>query len=453
MRHCKFISPYAFHIITMLRYSPPLAKKSVLIPVFVAGDSNGYYLLSPLSASYQVVWHNWLNGAANLIFQPILVVQTNSMKRMIRIGQKAALFLGILSVGGTAMAQLQLPDAGVNPKCKTGRKVGLTDIDITWGAPGVKGREGKIWGTPVAHYGFEVLGFGSNGRSPWRAGADENTTLHFSTPVTINGKALPAGKYGFHIALSPDSCTLIFSHNSAAWGSYFYNSVQDALRVTAYQQKNQPASKERLDFTFSNQTDRSVEVALEWERWRIPFKVEVNVMVTGLASIRNQLSSSLGFDPPSLEAGATWCLQNNVNYEEALDWINRATDPQLGGVKTFRALSTKAGLLGKLGKQADADNTMKLAMESGNANEIHGYGRQLLTEKRTKEALAVFEANHKKFNGAWPTNVGLMRGWSAMGDYKKALDFAQKALPQAPNAQSKAVVEQAIGTLKAGKPL
>jgi tetratricopeptide (TPR) repeat protein len=331
--------------------------------------------------------------------------------------------------------------------------VGNTDIQVDWNAPGVKGREGKIWGTPVAYYGFSVLGFGSNVPSPWRAGANENTTISFSTDVTVNGKALAAGKYGFFIALYPDSCTLIFNKNTAGWGSYFYRAELDVMRVTAYQQKNQPVSKERLDYTFASQTAQSVEMALEWEKWRIPFKIETNLAKTTLASIRTQLSGNMGFDPPSLEAGAAWCLQNNVNTEEALGWINSAVDPSLGGIATFRALSTKAGLLAKLNKKEEADKIMQAAMESGTANEIHAYGRQLLTEKRVKEAVAVFEKNHKKFNGAWPTNAGLMRGYSAMGDLTKALEFAQKALAQAPNEQSKAIIQQAVETLKTGKPL
>ena len=137
------------------------------------------------------------------------------MKKILLAAAMVFLFGGI----DRATAQLlSLPNSDVNYKCKTGRKLGVTDIDINWNAPGVKGREGKIWGTSIAHYGFTVLGFGSNTESPWRAGADENTTISFSTDVTINGQKLPAGKYGFFIALYPDSCTLIFSKNTAGWG-------------------------------------------------------------------------------------------------------------------------------------------------------------------------------------------------------------------------------------------
>ena len=248
---------------------------------------------------------------------------------------------------------LKLPDAGINFKCKAGRTIGNTEIEVNWNAPGVKGREGKIWGTSVAYFGYSVLGFGSNVESPWRAGADESTTISFSNEVSINGKKLAPGTYGFFIALYPDSCVLIFNKNTAGWGSYFYNEDLDVLRVPVIQQKNQKENKERLDYTFSNQTDHSVEMALEWERWRIPFLVEIDLIHQTLNSIKSQLSGAMGFDPPSLEAGAFWCYQNNVNLKEALEWINTAVDPNLGGINSFKALSTKAGILSKLGQKKD----------------------------------------------------------------------------------------------------
>lgn len=360
----------------------------------------------------------------------------------------------LISFAFVSHAQLlQLPTSNTNYRCKTSRVIGVTDIDINWNAPGVKGREGKIWGTSIAHYGFTVLGFGSNVQSPWRAGADENTTIAFSTDVTINGKKLAAGKYGFHIALYPDSCTLIFNKNTTGWGSYFYNSAWDVLRVTTVQQKDIKESKEWLDYTFTKQTNHSVEVALEWEHWRIPFTVEVDLINTTLNSIRTQLSGAMGFDPPSLEAGANWCLQNKVNYEEALGWINTAVDPSLGGVNNFRIMSTKAGLLEGLNRKEEADKIMQAAVETANANELHNYARQLLGQNKVKEAMVLFEKNYKKNNGAWPTPAGMMRGYSASGDLKKALEYAKKALPLAPSAAVKKIIEDAIATLESGKPL
>jgi tetratricopeptide (TPR) repeat protein len=358
----------------------------------------------------------------------------------------------VLILPATAQ-MMRMPDGNVNFKNKTARQLGATDISISWNAPGVKGREGKIWGTDVAPYGFTVLGFGSSVASPWRAGADESTTISFSTDVKINGQPLAAGKYGFFIALYPDSCTLIFNKNTAGWGSYFYKADMDVLRVTTIQQKEAAASKERLEYNFSKQTGNTVEISLEWEKWRIPFTVEVDLVNTTLNYIRSQMSGAAGFDPPSLEAAANWSLQNNVNTEEALGWINAAADPSLGGVKTFKVLSTKAGLLNKLNRKEEATAMMQTAMEAATVNELHNYGRQLLTENKVKEALAVFEMNYKKFKGAWPTNAGLMRGYSAAGDLKKALEYGKAALAQAPSEEVKKIISNAVDTLSKGKAL
>ena len=92
------------------------------------------------------------------------------MFKFIKVYSRIPLLIVFLLVVATGNAQLlQLPDGGVNFKSNAGRKVGMTDIEINWNAPGVKGREGKIWGTDIAYFGTTVLGFGSEVSSPWRA--------------------------------------------------------------------------------------------------------------------------------------------------------------------------------------------------------------------------------------------------------------------------------------------
>lgn len=340
-----------------------------------------------------------------------------------------------------------------NYPSSVGRSVGATAIEVKWNAPGVKGREGKIWGTGIAWYGFSVLGFGSNIPSPWRAGADECTTISFSTDVMINGKKLAAGKYALFMALQEDSTTLIFNKNINAWGSYFYDEKMDVLRVGTKQIKNMPTSQERLNFTFYDQKENAVSLGLDWEYWRIPMVIEVDLNSTMLAHIKSQMSGELGFDPPSLQAAANWCEQNNINLEEALNWINSATSPNLGGLNNFNTLSVKSKILSKLGKADESKKIMDQAMEVASAVELHQYGRRLLNEKKVDEALMIFEKNYKKNNGAWPTTVGMMRGLSAKGDYKKALEFAKTALTQASDDINKKSIEAAIKSLEAGKAL
>jgi hypothetical protein len=351
----------------------------------------------------------------------------------------------------TAQA-LRIPQ-NTNIVCLAGRKVGVTEIEIHYSAPGVKGREGKIYGTNVVPFGYEVLGYGSNVASPWRAGADECTTMYFSMDVNINGRHLPAGKYAFFIEVHEDTSVLIFNKNIKEWGSYFYNKELDVLHVPTMPEKNLPQLQERLVYDFSNQTDSSVDINLTWERWRFPIHVSVDIKRTVLENIREQMSGAIGFDPASLEAAAQWCVANDTNYTEALNWINSAVDPQLGGRSSFNALQTKAAILKKLGNETEGNTIMTTAIENASVMELHSYGRQLMNENKLSEALQVFQKNYDKNKGAWPTNMGMMRIWSAMGDYKKALGYAKAALPQATDEATKKFLETAIQTLQQGKAL
>jgi tetratricopeptide (TPR) repeat protein len=362
------------------------------------------------------------------------------------------LFSGVGLLLAAQSPSVTLPSGGGSIKSFTGQRIGTTDVKITWDAPGVKGREGKIWGTQVAHYGFQNLNFGTSTAAPWRAGANENTTISFSTEVSIEGKTLPAGKYGFFIALYADSCTLIFSKNHGAWGSYFYNPAEDALRVTVRQQKDLPASRERLAYEFSDQTENSATIALLWEHWRIPFRVSVDLTKVVIDNLRRELQGEKGFMYENWVAAAQFCLQRETNLEEALTWAENASG-SFFGVETFTTLSLKAQIQEKLGKTADADATLKKAMDKAAPFELHGYGRQLIADKKPAKALEIFEYNYKKHNGTWPTHVGLMRGYSATGDLKKALEHGKLALAQAPDEMNKKSLESSIKTLSEGKAL
>jgi tetratricopeptide (TPR) repeat protein len=341
-----------------------------------------------------------------------------------------------------------LPSGG-NKKAMVKEQIGLTKVAINYDRPGVKGREGKIWGQLI-HVGFIDQGFGSSKSAPWRAGANENTTIEFSTDIKIEGRDLPAGKYGFFIAYDPNECTLIFSKNSGSWGSYFYNEKEDALRV-----KVKPValdkSVEWLKYEFSNETENSATIALQWEKLMIPFKVEVDYVKDQLQSFRNELRTDKGFIWQSWEQAANWCLQRNVNLEEALAWADSAISPGFEGNKSFRAWSTKAQLLAKLGKGEEALALMKQALPNASMIEVHQYGRQLLTQKKNKEALEIFKSNYDKNPNQFTTLMGLVRGYSANGDYKNALKYANQALPLAPDTNNKNNVTAMIEKLKEGK--
>ncbi len=361
--------------------------------------------------------------------------------------KKKYIFTALLFTSIFSFAQVlkSLPPGG-NKKATTTEQIGITEVTVKYDRPGVKGREGKIYGTDIVHAGYENLGFGTSKAAPWRAGANENTTIEFSTNVKIEGKELAAGKYGFFVAYDPNECTLIFSKNSTSWGSYFYDDKEDALRV-----KVKPValdkSVERLKYEFIDQTDNSAVIALQWEKLSIPFKVEVDLTKTRLDNFRLALRNKDGFTWEASEQAANLCLQSNTNLEEGLEWSNNAVSFE----KNFTTLRTNAALLEKLGKKAKADSTMKAALAMGSMIELHQYGRMLVGQKKSKEALEVFQMNAKKNPKQFTTYVGLTRGYSATGDYKNALVNAKAALALAPDDLNKKSVQSMIDKLEKGQ--
>ena len=344
----------------------------------------------------------------------------------------------------------QLPSGG-NKKAMVGERIGLTDVTIHYDRPAVKGREGKIWGQLV-HVGYIDQGFGSSKAAPWRAGANENTTIEFSRDVTIEGQPLKAGKYGLFIAFDPEEAIIIFSNNSSSWGTYYYDEKEDALRV-----KVKPVqldeSVEWLQYEFINQTQNSATIALEWEKLRIPFKVETNYIEDQLASFRNELRSQRGFFWLAWNQAAQWCLQQNVNLDQALQWADSASGPSFGGAMIFSPKATKAQILAKLGRQQESDNLMKQALPLANMFEIHQYARSLLMQNKLKEAIEIFQMNLKKHPNEFTTLFGMTRGYSANADYKNAIKYANMALNVSPNEQSKKLVTDAIEKLKRGEDI
>ena len=372
------------------------------------------------------------------------------MRKNLRLFLSSFLLLCICISSSAQITLTQLPSGG-NKKAWVGERVGLTDITIHYDRPGVKGREGKVWGELVPA-GFTNLGFGSAKESPWRAGANENTTIEFSTDVKIEGQPLKAGKYGFFVAYDANEPTLIFSGNSTSWGAYYYDPQEDVLRVKV---KTQPLanSVEWLKYEFSNQTENSVTISLQWEKLSIPFKVEVDYVAEQIASFRRELRSERGFFWLAWNQAAQWALQHNTNLEEALLWADSASGPAFGGANLFQPQTTKAQILYKLGRTAEADAVMKKALPLANMQDLHQYGRQLLQQKKIKEALDVFKMNYQKNPGQFTTLVGLARGYSANNDFKNALKYAKQALPLAPDNLNKTAMETNIKKLESGQDI
>ncbi|PSL50334.1 Protein of unknown function (DUF2911) [Chitinophaga niastensis] len=350
---------------------------------------------------------------------------------------------------GLVQAQLtSLPNGG-NKRASVAEQIGITEVTINYSRPHVKNREGHIWGELIP-VGYVDQGFGPSKAAPWRAGANENTTIEFSTNVKIEGQSLAAGKYGFFVAYDPNECTLLFSKNTSSWGSFYYNPAEDALRVKVKPIQTDK-SVEWLKYEFADQTPTSATVQLQWEKLIIPFKIDVDVINTQLESYRNELRSSKGFTWESWNEAALYCAQNKTNLDEALLWADNATNVDFGGSQSFQAWSTKAMILDSLGRSAEATAAMKKGLPFGDVNELYFYARTLAANKKGKEAFEIFKMDYDKHPDVFLTNAGMARAYSAIGDYKKALPFAQKARAQAPDQPNKDRLDKIIKTLQDGK--
>lgn len=350
--------------------------------------------------------------------------------------------LSVLLIASTStlFSQISLPPNGDNQKSQVSQWIGPVEIKITYNSPDVHGpdgadRTGHIWGELVP-YGFGDLGFGTSKSAPWRAGANENTTIEFSHDIKIEGKDLKAGKYGFFIAVEKDKpWTIIFSKDSESWGSYFYDEKNDALRAQV--NAKDANYTEWLTYGFEDRMSNSTVAFLQWENKKLPFKIEVpNVNEIHLAIIENELKNSKGFDYNSWKDAALFCVYNKLSLDKALYFADAAINMPFIGVENFTTLQVKAEVLAAMNKKDEADKIMKKAIEHSTATmqNIHNYGRQLLKEGKKDEALAIFKFNRQKNpDDKFTTYVGLARGYTAVGDKKNAIknwEIAIKNLPE-----------------------
>jgi hypothetical protein len=350
-----------------------------------------------------------------------------------------------------AFAQITMPPAGGNKKASVSERIGITDVTIHYDRPAVNGREGKIWGG-VVHYGFVDLDYGTSKAAPWRAGANENTTIEFTTEVTIEGKTLPEGKYGFFIGMGADKATLVFSKFNTAWGSFYYDPKDDALRVDVPVLKLNE-SVERLKYEFGDQTENSAVISLQWEKVKIPFKVSVDLQKEQIAAFRRDFNSGMFYRYwQNMHTAANYCLVNNINLEEGLSWADRSINTYFGETN-FLTLSTYAGLLEKLGRKPEADSIMKKAFPMATLLQLNSYGRTLLRQKKTKEALEVYKMNFEKYPDDIYTRLGMIRGYAALGNTKEALKYADKAMALATDTNTRAYIEKIIADVKSGKDI
>lgn len=365
--------------------------------------------------------------------------------------KKIKLLCTALLITHLSIAQMDLPPGGGNPRAMISEEVGITSVTIKYSRPDVNKREGKLFGSKVP-YGFsEQNNISGKNDAPWRVGANEATTITFEHDVKVEGKDIKAGTYAVFMAMGADNVTLIFSNQNEAWGSFSYKPEDDVLRVDVKPVKLDK-SVEWLKFEFTQHGEKHCVVAMQWEYVSVPFRIDVDVDNIVIAKLRKEMTSRKSFIPALELQAAQYCLNKNINLEEALSWSKNAINGP-AGQKTFITLRNLATAYEKLNRITEADSTMDEALLIATANQYTAYGRQLITQKRADKALEVFKASQKRYGDIFGVNSGLINGYSAKADFKNALKYAEKALAQAPNEAGKKQIEGFIIKLKEGKDI
>jgi Protein of unknown function (DUF2911) len=337
--------------------------------------------------------------------------------------------VGLLLAAPPALAQaplLTLPQP--SPSASVTQQVGVTDITIAYHRPAVGKR--KIWGDLVP-YG-EV----------WRAGANENTTISFSSPVTVGGKKLTAGTYGLHMIPTTKDWTIILSTVASAWGSFSYDPKEDAVRLTA---TPAPANfEESLEYRFENPTENSVNVVLQWEKIQVSFLISVDTKAVAMESLKAQLRGLGRFFWQDWNQAAQWSLRSDYDLDQGLAWADRS----IGMQPTFQNLRTKADFLEKKGDAKGAADLRARAMPLATEGDINTVAYQLLAEKKYDEALALFRKNVKEHPGSQNVYDSLGEALAATGDKKGAIENYSKALAMSTDPADKRRINAILTKLK-----
>jgi hypothetical protein len=305
------------------------------------------------------------------------------------------------------------------------QRVGITDITINYHRPLTNGR--KVWGG-IVPYG-----------QVWRAGANENTTIEVTDPVTIEGKQLAKGIYGLHMIPNENEWTVIFSKAATSWGSFSYEQKEDALRVNVKPQSSD--MHEALTYDFDEVKPDSTLVTLRWEKVAVVIHVGVNTHEIVANSLHNQLRGLPQYTFEGWADSANYFLTEKTNLDEALKYA----DKSIGVEERFDNLVIKASLLDALNRKDEANAVRAKAMPLGSPTDLHGYGRQLQQQGNQSAAFDVFRANIKKNPNHWVAHNETARLAVADGNYDLALKemkIAVNASPEPFKTQGETLVKR-----------
>lgn len=240
-----------------------------------------------------------------------------------------------------ATAQVKTPQA--SPKAKVQQTVGLTDVEIEYSRPSVKGR--TIFG--------DLVPFGKM----WRTGANANSTVSFSEDVVIDGKTLPKGKYAIFTTPKADMWEVVFYSDTNNWGLPETWSDAKAVLRTNVKPVMLNRNVESLTFGINNLTNDAADLEISWEKTVVPVKFTVPTHKAAIASIEKALAGPTSND---YFAAAQYYYQSDNDMNKALTYVNKALE--LSEQKPFYFYRQKSLIQAKLGDKKGAIETAKISL-------------------------------------------------------------------------------------------
>ena len=267
------------------------------------------------------------------------------------MNSRTLLFALLFAVGPVSASRLSAQTPQVNfpaasPACTLKQRIGLTDIEVVYSRPGVKNR--TVFGG-IVPYG-----------QVWRTGANQATTISFSTPVKLEGVEIPAGKYALFTIPGEKEWTVIISKNAAQWGSFQYNEKDDVTRF-----KVNPVtlaeSIETFTIEFNHIRDESAVLNLVWDKTVVPIHLSVEVTSQLVPQIEAAMAATGKKSDGFYFQAATFYYNHDLDQKKALDWVNAglADNPRIA----YEMLHLKAQILAKQGDKAGAIAAAKQSSE------------------------------------------------------------------------------------------
>lgn len=298
------------------------------------------------------------------------------------------------------------------------QRIGTTDITVHYSRPSVKGR--AVWG--------EIVPYGEI----WRMGANENSTLTCTDPITIEGQTIAAGTYGIHAIPQKDKWTIILSTDHTAWGSYFYKKEMDAARFDVTPRAC--SMTEQVTYDFTDVTKDATTLVLRWEKLEVPMRISVDVHGLIVAGLDAQLRGLGAFGWETWYEAAHYCHEEKIAPEKAMAWVDRSIARQ----PNFENQTLKATMLEEQGKTAEAAALRKSMIEGATNAQLNTYAYQLANQGKLDEAVKMFELNVKRHPQDPNAHDSLGEGYMMAGNNAAAIKSFKKSLGMNPPANVKA---------------